>query len=280
MDKKKQIEASMLHRRQWVGVKNPPITSILSLNMPITFLDKDHGIGFIMINDKAGLFTTTAVLGQYTYKLKTTKGILNIGIMGGRYTNKFDSDGIYIPSPESEDNESTNNESSTTKPVANSSDSKTNDGGIGLSWVAPQYYIGISVNHLLTPKISFIEGSERRINRTYYLVAGYNISSISSLVEVQPSLFYRTDEVVHQIDLTLRAEYKKFLNGGVSWRKDDGFVFLLGLKVKNIEASYAYDWSTSAIGKVSSGSHEIFLKYSMPLTSPKPKETLKSIRLL
>ena len=276
------IEASILQRNQWVGIQNPPKTSILSLNMPISFLGKEHGIGFIMLRDKAGLFKSTAFIGQYTYKMKINKKYhLNLGIMGGKYSNDFDSGGIYIPTPEKDD-KTENNEtgSNSSTPVVSSSNNEVIDGGIGASWIAHKYYLGLSVNHILAPKISFVEGSERRIKPTVYVVGQYNISTISSSIALYPSFFYRTNTVVHQLDLTMKAEYKKFLSGGISWRKDDGVIFNLGLKIKFIEASYSYDWSTSAMGKVSNGSHEIFLKYRMPINKQKRKEPLKSIRIL
>ena len=276
------IEASMLQRNQWVGIQNPPKTSILSLNMPLKFLGKEHGVGFIMLRDKAGLFKSTAFIGQYNYKMTVNKKYrLNLGIMGGKYNNDFDSNGIRIPTPEKDDDtEGNDNDTESSTPIVSTNNSKVIDGGIGASWIAPKYYLGFSVNHILAPKISFVEGSERRLKPTFYVVGQYNISTISSSVALYPSFFYRTNTNVHQLDLTMRAEYKKFLSGGISWRKDDGVVFNLGLKIKFIEASYAYDLSTSAMGKVSNGSHEIFLRYRMPINKPKHKEPLKSIRIL
>lgn len=266
------IEASLLHRRQWVGIKHPPVTSMVSLNMPLDFLGKRHGIGIIFNNDKIGLFSNTSITGQYTYKFifKGNKS-LNIGLQGGVFNVDFDADKISIPNePGFEWDDST---------LPTGSGDKVIDGGIGVSWITPRYYAGLSVNHLWNPVFELDENNKSYIARTYYVVAGYNIS-LGNPLELQPSFFYRTDAIFHQVDLTARLEYNKLFNGGISWRKDDGFVFLLGIKIKNIEASYAYDLSTSAINKVSHGSHEIFIKYSMPLTKSKERGTLKSIRLL
>jgi hypothetical protein len=75
--------------------------------------------------------------------------------------------------------------------------------------------------------------------------------------------------------------YNNLLNGGVTWRMDDGFVFSLGITFKNFDAGYAYDLSTSAIAKASSGSHELFLRYNMPMKFGKTdKNRHKSIRVL
>lgn len=266
------LESSLLHRRQWVGIKRAPVTSLISVNMPLDFLGKRHGVGVIINNDKLGLFSNTSFMGQYSYQFKF-KGNkkLNVGIQGGMFNVDFDAGKIFIPNQGGFDPND--------PAIPTGSSEKTIDAGLGVSWIAPRYYIGLSLNHLWNPSFELSEDSKSYIARTYYLVAGYNIDLGSSL-EFQPSVFYRTDEVFHQVDVTARVEYSKLFNGGLSWRKDDGFVFLLGVKIKNIEASYAYDLSTSRIGKVSNGSHEIFIKYSMPLSKSKPRGTLKSIRLL
>lgn len=267
---KNVMEASLLHRRQWVGIKRAPVTSLVSLNMPLDLFGKRHGVGIIVNNDKVGLFSNTSFIGQYTYKF-VFKGnrSLNIGLQGGMFNVDFDADKIVIPNKPGFDPED----------IPSGSGDKVIDGGMGISWITPKYYLGVSLNHLWNPSFSLDENNKSFIARTYYVVGGYNIK-LGTPLEFQPSVFYRTDAIFHQVDLTARMEYNKLFNGGISWRKDDGFVFLLGVKIKNIEASYAYDLSTSAISKVSSGSHEIFIKYSMPLTKSKERGTLKSIRLL
>jgi hypothetical protein len=70
-------------------------------------------------------------------------------------------------------------------------------------------------------------------------------------------------------------------NGGISWRKGDGFVFLLGLNAFGFDAGYAYDLSTSAISKASKGTHEFFLRYIIPMKKNKTGQYRhKSIRIL
>lgn len=263
------MEASLLHRRQWVGVENAPVTSIVSLNMPLNLFGKRHGVGMLITNDKFGLYSNTNFMGQYTYKF-TFRGnkTLNIGLQGGMFNLNFDASKISIPK-----------EGGFEQEQATGGSSKVIDAGLGISWITPKYFIGLSVNHLWEPSYEMGEDYKPYIPRTYYLVAGYNINLGNPLLQLQPSAFYRTDGIFHQIDVTARLNYKIF-NGGISWRRDDGFIFSLGVKIRNIEAGYAYDLSTSAIGKVSNGSHEIFLKYSIPLSKSKARGALKSIRIL
>lgn len=266
------LESSMIHRRQWVGIKNAPVTSVVSVNMPLKLFGKEHGVGVLVNNDKLGLFSNTSFMVQYAYKFIFKGGkVLNVGLQGGMFNVDFDASGIIIPNSGGAFDASE---------IPSGGGDKVVDGGLGVSWVTPNYYLGASVSHLWNPSFSLDDNYDSYIARTFYLVGGYNIKLGTPLLELQPSVFYKTDAIFHQVDLTARLNYKRFLNGGVSWRKDDGFIFLLGFKIRNIEASYSYDLSTSEIGRVSKGTHEIFIKYSVPLSKAKKRGALKSIRIL
>ncbi len=267
------IESSMLHRRQWVGITNAPVTSIVSLNMPINFLGKEHGVGAIVTNEKVGLYSNTSMMGQYTYKFKF-KGnrFLHVGLQGGLFNIDFDAAKIHIPDSEYHDR--------TDPAIPTAGGDKIIDAGLGVAWIAPRYYLGFSVSHLWEPSFSLNDNSDAYIARTYYLMGGYNIMLDNPLIELQPSAFFKTDAISYQVDITAKAEYNKMFSGGISWRKDEGFVFLLGVKIRNIDAGYSYDLSSSAASAVSSGSHELFIRYSIPLQKKKEVRGTKSIRIL
>ncbi len=265
------IESSLLHRQQWVGLTNAPATSLISLNMPVQFLGKDHGVGVIVMNEKIGLFSNTSTLGQYTYKIKFKKGrYLNIGIQGGMMNIDFDASKIHIPDSDYHDKTD----------IPSAGGDKKVDAGIGVAWITPNYYIGVSASHLWEPSFELDDNTSTYIPRGYYIMAGYNIKLNNPLIELQPSALFKSDAIAHQLDVTAKVEYNKMFSGGISWRKDDGFVFLLGARIRNIEAGYSYDLSTSEIAKVSNGSHELFLRYSIPLEKKKDRSVGKSIRIL
>ncbi|WP_108821671.1 type IX secretion system membrane protein PorP/SprF [Dysgonomonas sp. Marseille-P4361] len=267
------VESSLIHRRQWVGITNAPVTSVVSMNMPISFLGKDHGIGAIMTTEKAGLFTNTSILGQYTYKIKFKNNKrLHIGLQGGMLDVGFDAGGIFIPESSEHDKQDI--------AIPGAAGDKVADAGLGVAWITPAYYVGLSVNHLWEPKFALDDSRDAYIARTYFLMGGYNIKLSNPLIELQPSAFFKTDAVTYQVDLTAKVEYNKMFTGGVSWRKDEGFVFLLGVKIRSIDAGYSYDLSTSELSKVSHGSHEVFIRYSFPLEKRKVRKVSKSIRIL
>jgi type IX secretion system PorP/SprF family membrane protein len=275
-------ESAVLHRRQWVGITNAPVTSFVTLNMPVNLLGKEHGVGAIMINDKFGLFSNTTTMLQYTYKFKFKKNrYLNIGLQGGMANIDFDASKIETYANSSNETGSEEGEENPDSGIpATAIGDKKLDFGLGISWITPDYYIGASVTHLLEPKLDIDEETATSVSRIYYLVGGYNIKTGNPLIELQPSALFKSDAVTWQLDVTAKVEYKKIFDGGISWRKGDGFVFLLGVKIRNIDAGYSYDLSTSAISKVSHGSHELFIRYSFPLEKRKERYSGKSIRIL
>ncbi|GAB6011641.1 PorP/SprF family type IX secretion system membrane protein [Viscerimonas tarda] len=265
------MQAVVLSRQQWVGIDGAPKTFILSADMPVKFFDRVHGVGLVMMTESIGLFSNKSIGGQYAYKKQWGKNILNIGVQASLATIGFDAGRIHL-TDDSETDEAM---------PTGSSDGKAYDFNFGASWVTPDYYAGFSVTHLTSPSIDISENVSTYMSRTYYLTAGYNIRLRNPLYELQPSFLIKSDAVFTQYDVTARLVYNKMFNIGTSWRKDDGFVFLLGLKYKSIDAGYAYDLSTSDIAVASSGTHEIFLRFLMPIKLQKVgKNRQKSVRIM
>lgn len=266
---KDSIQATLLHRQQWVGVDNAPKTFIVSADMPVNFMGRKHGVGILAMSESIGLFKNTSIGAQYVYKKRWKKNILNVGVQLGFTSIGFDAS--QIDKAGQEDIED----------IGATDQTKVFDGNIGIAWVAPKYYIGISSTHITQPNFDIGDDITTYIARAYYFTAGYNMRLGKSSYELQPSVLIKADNTVVQYDATARLVYKKMFNGGVSWRKDDGWVFLLGINIFGIDAGYAYDLSTSAITVKSKGSHEFFVRYAMPIKLSKSGQTShKSIRIL
>jgi hypothetical protein len=81
--------------------------------------------------------------------------------------------------------------------------------------------------------------------------------------------------------VTARLRYNRFIYGGLSYRYDDAISLLIGANYKEFFFGYSYDYPTTYISKASSGSHELWIGYSMKLDlGEKNKHRHKSIRLM
>lgn len=272
------LQASALHRQQWIGkggdvkISGAPKTTIISADMPFKFMDRTHGVGMLLMNESIGAFSNTFVAGQYAYKKKFKNNVLNLGVQLGMLNIGFDADKIHIPKDQ---------ETEIDVPAVTGDAGSAFDAGLGVSWIAPKYYAGLGIMHILEPTFELSDTYSSYVVRSYYLTGGYNIDLRNPLYELRPSFLLKSDGILTQFEVTARMVYNKMFNGGLSWRKDDGLIFLLGFSHKGFDVGYAYDLSTSEIAKASSGSHEIFLRYSMPIKLNQAKKRgHKSVRIL
>lgn len=272
------IENTAFYRNQWAGLKNAPKTSMVLVHMPLDFFGKKHGVGVYAFNDKAGSFSNRVSSLQYTYKFLFRKGrSLNVGIQGIYGKVDFDASRIHLPGsklPLGNDGKVFISDSTQVK------GSKTFDMGLGVSWITPDYWVGFSVTHLWEPEFDVDNNSSALMKRAFYLVGGYNIRLRNPLFVIKPSMFIKSETGITLFGVTGRAEYARLLSAGAGWRKGDGFSFMLGVRIRNFEVGYNYDLLSSALSKVSKGSHEAFLKYRIPIEKKKVTGRQKSIRLL
>jgi type IX secretion system PorP/SprF family membrane protein len=292
------LEATLLSRIQWLGIQDAPRTTIVTAEMPYSLLGRVHGVGASMYNDRSGLFSVTMYSGQYAWKKKMLKGLFSVGIQGGYINQSFDGTKVEIPE---DDNHSQTDEAIPTSLVSGSSI----DASLGVFFSKEKWFAGLSVNHLLSPTLNLTDNYIYEIPRTYYFVAGYNIRLNNPLLELRPTVLVKTMEMSSlsvsgdsllekvpvntlkamlkntQVDVSLRLVYNKKFWGGLSWRKGDAMMVMLGAKFKMIEAGYMYDYPISPISKASTGSHEVFIRYSMDINLNKgAKNKHKSVRLL
>jgi type IX secretion system PorP/SprF family membrane protein len=226
------------------------------------------------------------------------KGTFSVGIQGGYINQSFD--GTKVEIPEDDYHEQTDEAIPTTLVSGTSI-----DGALGVFFSKKKWFAGLSVTHLLAPTLTLGDNYKFEIPRTYYFTAGYNIQLNNPLLELRPTVLVKTMEMSSlyldgdsllekvetntfkamlrntQVDVSMRMVYNKQFWGGVSWRKGDAVMLTLGGKIKMIEAGYIYDFPISRIIKESTGSHEVFIRYTMEINLNKGvKNKHKSVRIL
>ncbi|MDR2475415.1 MAG: type IX secretion system membrane protein PorP/SprF [Bacteroidales bacterium] len=264
-----------LHKMQWLGMPGAPRSTFIAGEAAIDFLGKTHGVGASFFNEKIGLFSISTVSAQYAYKLKLFSGTLSLGLEGGLCTLSFDGSSLYTPS-----GSDYHNPSDAGIPQSEVSGRKLNV-NFGMRYSTEYWYAGLSSTRLTEPSFDFNETASTYTGRIYYLTAGGNIQLSNPLYQFQPSFLVKSDLLLTQIDATVRLLYNDFIWGGLSYRWKEALIFVIGLNFKNIKAGYSYDYSTTRLAKISSGSHEITLSYVMDLNfSKNNKYKYKSIRIL
>lgn len=272
-------------RLQWVGIENAPQTFIVTADMPIKLGKKRIGVGLVGEGESLGLYSSLNLGAQVSYKMRKFGGELSVGLTVGMYDQKFKGSDVYIP--DNDDYHQSSDDAIPTRDIHGTA----LDLALGLWYKRKNLWAGLSATHLTSPVITMrTEGTgdgqqsynyEFQAKRTLYFMAGGNIRLKNTLFELMPSMMVKSDFTFTTGEATLRAKYNRFLIFGLGYRYQDAVYATVGVEIKNFYVGYAYDYATSAIAKASSGSHEVFLGYSMKLDlSDKNKNKHKSIRIM
>lgn len=275
-------------RLQWVGIDGAPQSFLAAADMPFKFGTQRIGAGVNMLQESIGLYSTLNLTVQASYKLRKWGGIWSIGLGVGIYDQSFKGSEVYLPGDD-DYHESTDDAIPTSDIHGTALDAD-----FGIWYEHPKFYAGLSMTHLTAPTVTMNAanasgGSETsgerkyqfKADRTLYFTAGCNIPVKNTLFEIIPSLLVKSTFTFTTAELNARLRMRKFLSFGIGYRWDDAVIATVAAEIKNFYIGYSYDYATSAIHSASSGSHELFVGYSMKLDlSDKNKNRHKSVRIM
>ncbi len=272
-------------RLQWLGIKHAPKSFAVTGDMPLKLFGKRLGIGATVTSESLGLFSNimAGVQANYRFTFKN-KTFIAAGLQLGFFNSKFKGTEVYIP--DGDDYHTTNDPAIPTQDLTGNAF----DLGLGAWYVHPLFSVGISGQHLLKPSVTMQqEGSDTggaqeyktELGRMAYLMAIGNIALKNTLFVLQPSLLLKSDFQMFMAEITARATYNRFLFASLGYRLNDAISISAGVEFKNFFVGYAYEYPLSAIGKVSSGSHELVAGYSLKLDlSGKNKNRHRAVRIM
>lgn len=271
-------------RLQWIGIDNAPKSFFGVADSPLKVGKKRIGVGLNISQESLGLFSDLMINAQGSYKLRMFGGELSVGVQVGYFNQKFK--GSEITTPGGDDYHDSNDEALPMQDLTGSAI----DFSAGLFYTKKNVWFGASCLHLTQPKVSLtLEGSESTETKEYefdiprmaYFMGGGNFRIKNTLFEIQPSFLVKTDFTMFTAEVTARAVYNRFLSFGLGYRWKDAVSVMIGAELKNFFLGYAYDYPFSAIGKVSSGSHELIAGYQLKLDfSGKNRNKHRSIRIM
>lgn len=272
-------------RLQWLGIKHAPKSFAVAGDMPVKLANKRIGIGATVTSESLGLFSNILAGLQANYRFTfRNKTYLAAGVQAGFFNSKFRGTDVYIP--DGDDYHTSNDPAIPTQDLTGNAF----DLGVGAWYVHPLFSVGISGQHLLKPSVTMQqEGSDAggaqeyktELGRMAYLMAIGNIELKNTLFLLQPSLLLKSDFQMFMAEITARATYNRFLFASLGYRLNDAVSISAGVEIKNFFVGYAYEYPLSAIGKVSSGSHELVAGYSLKLDlSGKNKNRHRAVRIM
>ncbi len=246
-----QLSATLNYRNQWINFEGAPETTTLGVHS--AFRKERVGLGLLVTNDKIGSYRNTGLYGSYAYIIKRPGGgVLSLGVQGG--FNNFKADFTEL------------NLKADADPIFNGffNELRPNFGG-GIFYYNKKMFAGFSVPTILK-HADFFKGSfeQLALPRVYYVNAGttFPIDRMEK-VKVSPSFLLRVqDGTPLSADINLNVIFYDQINIGHSYRTGDAIITFLGFKLsEKFHFVYSYDWTTSAIGNYSKGTHEFTINY-------------------
>ncbi|WP_462249993.1 PorP/SprF family type IX secretion system membrane protein [Ekhidna sp.] len=253
------LSASFLHRKQWINVDGAPVSNIFAVHS--SFYGNQIGLGLQASQDVIGVHKESAVYLSGAYKIKTSAGILAMGLSGGFDNRRSNFDELNILNQEDE-------------LLTGTPTRFTPNFGTGIYFANPRMYAGISVPYILENSLFQVQAdgttSDAKESRYYYATGGV-IFDINQNIKFSPSALLRFQEQNPLgWDLNATIIFDGIAYAGVSYRSGDAIVFLTQLILnENFRLGYAYDATVNALNNHSRGTHEIMLNYRVKLRNYK-----------
>jgi type IX secretion system PorP/SprF family membrane protein len=267
------ICATMLGRNQWMGFgQGSPKTYLLSLDAAVPALR--GGVGLNVMQDQVGFINTSMFNAGYAYRHQLGRGTLGVGFNVGFVSTSIRGSWNSID-PWASD---------VAIPNEGVSDLVL-DAAFGVYYQTNEYYVGLSSTHI---PASTISGSGTTLGnydlnldlgRHYYFMAGYSfVLPNAPDIEVKPSVFVKSDISTTQYDINCNVFFQRMAWGGLTYRVQDALVAMVGFQTGNVKIGYAYDLTTSRMGRSGESgrmvnTHEIMLGYCFKII-PKPKVSI------
>ncbi len=261
---KNGLYANLMYRKQWTEIKGAPMSRTLAVHTPIK--RTNAAFGMALFNDEIGINKDFGLLVNYAYRVNFENLILSLGLQV-RFINKSIAWSSLNAVREGNDPAFSEENLSVFSP----------NFGLGLYMYNEKFYFGASIPRFISGEIPSgddMTGVDPKIF-TYYLTGGF-LWRMSGKIFVKPAFLtkytYRTPA---QFDLNLYFYFeskKGTFALGSGFHSGDSFIMSVGYQLdKNLEFSYAYDFTTSELSDFAGKTNEIVLSYRIEFVKKREK---------
>jgi type IX secretion system PorP/SprF family membrane protein len=272
------VDITLSGRAQWLGFKNAPLTSYMSICAPLGKREKlrynppiaissgpirnpeinvgklKHALGAQVLADQYGAFQRMNAAGTYALHLPISKNYnLSFGARVGISNNSFLQDKAIVANVAKDQ--------TYTDYIAGSMNKYVLEIGSGLYLYSKKAFFGISADNLSRDMVTFGNGTVNFETKMHFnATAGYKIM-LNDNFSVTPAILAKyMDPAPVCIEGSVQFEYMEWIWFGGSYRNKDAFIGMVGLNLsKKFKFGYSYDFSVTRFNSYSSGGHEVVL---------------------
>ena len=246
------LSLTISYRNQWIGFEGAPTTETLSLHSPL--MDNKIGVGLYLMNNEIGITNETGMMGNYSYKMKTGKGQLSLGLGTGFSMRNKDSDDIRFY----DQGDEVLMDSRKLFVIPNFS--------VGIYYYTKKYYAGVSMPFFMTYHYHSTS-SKFKIHHSFgdcnYIFTGGYLWKINEEISILPNALFKINPSDDkQLDLNIHVILRDKFWVGTNYRTKNGLIWMFQFQINNqLRAAYSYGIDFSELGKQQNGTHEIMLRY-------------------
>lgn len=244
-----QLAATLLARRQWIGMQGAPQTASFAIHTPTP--DQRHGFGLLAIADRTTFTTNTLATGIYNYRIPIGTGHLGLGLQMGVNTFNVRQGQIDTWDPGDPAFESPQDFSKGMF-VA----------GPGIYYSNEHWFAGASIPDIVPHKLydQYYEALIARHFWHHYLMGGLMLD-LSPHVSLKPSFLLKAVRGAPlAFDLNMSVLLSERIWLGATWRPRNAWILITEFYLtKSLRIGYAYDVPTNTLRNYSTGSHELVL---------------------
>lgn len=253
-------ELLLNYRNTWASFPGSPKTMTFSYNGPI---GNRIGVGVQVMNDQFASFQTLKALLSVAYSLESESNKVSFGIAGEYLSHKLDGEDILNPLVDQNDPDV----------LLRVDGSQFFDLSLGIYGVYDKKIVyGLTVPSLVSTMLNdFSNGvtGDKEIGVIGHLGYRHDIAKYDMVLEPSIILKYLMFTPTH-VDLNLKAEFlDNTLVGGLNYTVggEERLGFLVGVNIDNLGFYYSYNMSFQDFQQYNNGSHELSLKYNIPIVN-------------
>lgn len=277
------------YRNQWPSLSNAYITYSASYDQNIGSINSGIGVLFMSDRQGDGALVRNSISGFYSYHLQVSEPIvISFGVQGSYYMEALDWNKLIFADQIDPTTGNVNPSSSETPPTSNQIGVVDFSAGAVMAYY-DQWFLGVSVNHLNQPNISFYDNSDSKLPMKFTFHGGANVNltegGLGNYGEddwvISPQLLYMQQDKFKQLNVGLYVSRNPLILG-VWYRHDftnpDAVVALVGVNFNNIRVGYSYDFTVSNLGGSSGGAHEVTFAWDFCIYKQASRRKIRAIK--
>lgn len=250
------------YRAQWVDLPGNPVQQNLNAHMP--FYALNGAIGIAIDHETIGAESTLKGRISYNYVQETSVGVFSGGLAFGFNQKSLDGAALRAPDGEYEGSIIIHNDGNLPAAFVRG---MAPEMSAGVYFAGNYFEAGIGLTDWTIGDIN-MPGATFKGQPAVNFFAEYFIESVPQ-IDIYPTVLLRSDFTQFQFEGGVRGVYDDFLMLGMGVRgysanTIDALTVFMGLRIsEHLSIAYGFDVTLSALNQVSSGSHELVIRYNL-----------------